>query len=61
MSLPMGIRSFITRKILRKGGEESGDDDDDENDGEDDVTLHSIVQSPGSAGLMESPNNNALG
>ncbi len=52
LSLPMGIRSFITRKILRKGGE----DGDDENDSEDDITLHSILQSPGSAGLMESPN-----
>jgi len=54
VSLQMGIRSFISRKILRKGGK---DNDDDENDVEgEDVTLHSILQSPGSAGLMESPN-----
>ncbi|KAL7537904.1 hypothetical protein ACHAXR_009131 [Thalassiosira sp. AJA248-18] len=53
-SLSMGIRSFIKRKILRK---DKGDDDGEDGDGtsDDDVTLHSILQSPGSAGLMESP------
>jgi len=58
VSLSMGIRSFIKRKILRKG-EVSTDDNDDLTDDEDsdidenkeDVTLRSILQS-------ESPSSN---
>ncbi|KAL9185333.1 hypothetical protein ACHAXT_003110 [Thalassiosira profunda] len=51
-SLRMGIRSFIKRKILRKdGGEEEAQGDGDA----DAMTLHSLLQSPDSAGLMESP------
>ena len=48
----MGIRSFIKRKILRK---DKGDGESDGSQEGEDVTLHSILQSPGSAGLMESP------
>ena len=53
VSLSMGIRSFIKRKILRKD-KGDGEESDGSQEGED-VTLHSILQSPGSAGLMESP------
>lgn len=49
-SLSMGIRSFIKRKILRRN---SGDDEKDKDSDAEDVSLHSILQSPGSAGLME--------
>jgi len=56
-SLSMGIRSFIKRKILRKKDE--GDGDGDGTDEE--VSLHSILQSPGSAGLMESPRSSDSG
>ncbi|KAL3811306.1 hypothetical protein ACHAXA_007168 [Cyclostephanos tholiformis] len=51
--LSMGLRSFIKRKFL--GG---GEDDDDEGGGGEEnngVTLHSIMQSPDSFGLLESP------
>ena len=56
-TLSMGIRSFIKRKFLGRG--EGGGDGDGDGDGggDDDVTLHSIMQSPGSFGLLESPNS----
>mmetsp|Transcript_7967 Transcript_7967/g.14036 ORF Transcript_7967/g.14036 Transcript_7967/m.14036 type:complete len:181 (+) Transcript_7967:106-648(+) len=54
-SLPMGIRSFIKRKILRREKGEEDEEDDDADTEDADVTLHFILQSPGSAGLMESP------
>ncbi|KAL3790631.1 hypothetical protein ACHAW5_004198 [Stephanodiscus triporus] len=50
-TLSMGIRSFIRRKFLGKGEEEDGGNREEE----DGVTLHSIMQSPGSYGLLESP------
>ena len=52
----MGIRSFIKRKFLGRG-EGGGEDGYGDGGGEDDVTLHSIMQSPGSFGLLESPNS----
>eukprot|EP00571_Detonula_confervacea_P004724 CAMPEP_0172314108 /NCGR_PEP_ID=MMETSP1058-20130122/21693_1 /TAXON_ID=83371 /ORGANISM="Detonula confervacea, Strain CCMP 353" /LENGTH=812 /DNA_ID=CAMNT_0013027887 /DNA_START=131 /DNA_END=2569 /DNA_ORIENTATION=+ len=52
-SLSMGIRSFIKRKILRRGKGEDDEDGDNGDSDADDVSLHSILQSPGSAGLME--------
>ena len=55
-ALSMGIRSFIKRKFLGRG-EGGGEDGDGDGGGEDDVTLHSIMQSPGSFGLLESPNS----
>ena len=48
----MGIRSFIKRNILRK-------EDDGPSEEDDAVTLHSLLQSPDSAGLMESPSSEA--
>lgn len=48
----MGIRSFIKRKILRKDGDGPSEEDEA-------MTLHSLLQSPGSAGLMESPSSDA--
>ena len=53
----MGIRSFIKRKFLGRGEGGDGEDGDGDGGGEDDVTLHSIMQSPGSFGLLESPNS----
>ena len=54
-SLSMGIRSFIKRKILRRGDNGEEDSDNDKDEDAVDVSLHSILQSPGSAGLMDSP------
>ena len=64
-SLQMGIRSFIKKKILRRSGD--GDESSDSENEEDsdtstddsssvDVNLHSLLQSPESAGLMEGGN-----
>ena len=50
-SLSMGVRSFIKRKILRRGE----DKDEDGESVSSDVTLNSILQSQGSVGSMESP------
>ena len=65
-SLQMGIRSFIKKKILRRGSDDLNNSNDDENEEDDgvetseDVNLHSLISSPESAGLMEgSPNNYA--
>ena len=65
-SLQMGIRSFIKKKILRRSGDDDESSDSENEEGSDtntdgssssvDVNLHSLLQSPESAGLMEGGN-----
>ena len=61
-SLQMGIRSFIKKKILRRSGDDNESSDSENEEDSDtytddsssvDVNLHSLLQSPESAGLME--------
>jgi hypothetical protein len=54
VSLQMGIRSFIKRKILRR--DEGGDDmNDSKKETPEDIDLRTVLQSPNSSGLMEGP------
>ena len=67
-SLHMGIRSFIKKRILRRGGDGGDAKNDDANhsnaDGESsssskkNIDLRTVLQSPKSAGFMESPISN---
>lgn len=54
VSLQMGIRSFIKRKILRRDGDKD-DADDSKKDNPKEIDLRTVLLSPNSSGLMESP------
>mmetsp|Transcript_1406 Transcript_1406/g.3147 ORF Transcript_1406/g.3147 Transcript_1406/m.3147 type:complete len:924 (+) Transcript_1406:167-2938(+) len=65
ISLRMGIRSFLKKRILRRGDEGNSNEDCADGDGEkkssskqNNIDLRTVLQSPQSAGLMESPLSN---